>query len=127
MGLPVRAFGSTTLRARSALAVEIRVTVEDYLPRGLEPTLLIDRLPVRAPSGITAVQGRMTTLSFLVENPELLRDGAMLALQMGDDPKTRVQVPGILRRDAIQAPDVNEARRLGLPSLAEWLSSRPSR
>lgn len=127
VGLPPRALGSTTLRARAALAVAVRVAVEDYVPRGLEPTLLIDGAPVPAASGVTGVEGRVTFLSFLVEAPELLRDGANLALQLGDEPKTRVQVPGVLRRDAIQAPDQNEVRRLGLPSLTEWLSRQPSR
>lgn len=126
VGLPPRAIGSTALRAKGALAVAVRVTVEDYVPRGLEPTLLIDGAPVPAASGVTAVQGRVTTLTFLVEAPELLKDGATLALQMGDDPKTRAPVPGVLRREAIQAPDPEEVRRLGLPSLAEWLSRRPA-
>lgn len=125
--LSPRAVGSTTLRARPTLAVAVRVTVEDYIPRGLEPTLLIDGAPVPAASGVAEVQGRVTTLVFLVEDPDLLKDGARLALQLGDDPKTRVQVPGVLRRAAIQAPDQEEVRRLGLPSLADWLSRRPSR
>jgi len=125
VALPPRAIGSTTLRARGVLAVAIRVTVEDYVPRGLEPTLLINGVPVPTASGVTAVQGRMTTLTFLVEGPELLKDGATLALQMGDDPKARAEVPGVLRRETIQAPDPDEVRRLGLPSLAEWLSRRP--
>jgi hypothetical protein len=125
IGLPPRAIGSTTLRARGALAVAVQVTVEDYIPRGLEPTLLIDGVPVPAASGITSVQGRVTTLSFVVENPDLLKDGAALALQLGDDAKTRAAVPGTLRRDSIRNPDPDESRRLGLPSLADWLSRRP--
>jgi hypothetical protein len=125
VGLPARAIGPTTLRARPALAAAVRVTIEDYVPRGMEPTLLIDGAPVPAASGITDVQGQVTTLSFLVENPDLLKEGATLAVQLGDDPKTRVAVPGVLRRGAIQAPDPDESRRLGLPSLAEWLSRRP--
>lgn len=126
VGLPPRAIGSTTLRARGALAVAIRVTVEDYVPRGFEPTLLIDGVPVPAASGITGVQGRVTTLSFLLENPDLLKDGASLALQLGDDPQTRAPIPGVLRRESIRAPDPDESRRLGLPSLADWLSRRPA-
>lgn len=127
VGLSPRAVGSTTLRARPALAVAVRVAVEDYVPRGLEPTLFIDGAPVPAASGVTGVQGRVATLTFLVEDPNLLKDGAPLALQLGDDPKTRVQVPGVLRRAAIKAPDQEDVRRLGLPSLAEWLSRPPSR
>lgn len=126
LALPPRAIGSTTLRAKGALAVAVRVTVEDYIPRGLEPTLLIDGTPVPAASGMTAAQDRVTTLTFLVEAPHLLKEGATLALQMGDDPKTRTEVPGVLRRGAIQPPDPAEVRRLGLPSLAEWLSGRPA-
>jgi hypothetical protein len=124
VGLPPRAIGSTTLRGRSSLAVAIRVTVEDYLPRGLEPTLVIDSAPVSAVSGIAGVQDRVTTLSFLVEDPNILKDNASLALQWGDDQRTRVEVPGVLRRGAIQTPDPDESRRLGLPSLADWLSGR---
>jgi hypothetical protein len=125
IGLPPRALGPTTLRAQGTLAVAVRVTAEDYIPRGLEPTLLIDGVAIQTASGITGVQGRVTTLSFLVEAPGPLRDGATLALQLGDDPKTRVQVPGVLRREGIQAPDPDDVRRLGLPSLGEWLA-RPS-
>ena len=127
VALPPRAIGSTTLRARAALAVVIRLAVEDYVPRGLEPTLLIDGVVTPAASGVTGVQGRTTTLSFLVESADALKDGASLALQWGDDPKTRAQIPGTLRRDAIQPADPSETGRLGLPSLAEWLSRPPPR
>jgi hypothetical protein len=125
VGLPPRAIGSTILRAQGTLAVAVQVTVEDYVPRGLEPTLLMDGVPILVASGVTGVHGRVTTLSFLVERPGLLKDGAILGLQLGEDPKTRTQIPGVLRRDTIQAPDPDEARRLGLPSLAEWLN-RPA-
>ena len=124
IGLPPRAIGSIRVRERAALAVALRVAVEDYVPRGLEPTLLIDGVPVAAASGITSVQGRVTTLSFVVDSPDLLKDGASLALQLGDDPQTRVSIPGVLRRESIRAPDPDESRRLGLPSLADWLSRR---
>jgi formate/nitrite transporter len=118
-----RAIGSTTLRARSSLAVAIRVTVEDYLPRGLEPTLVIDGAPVSAVSGIAGVRDRVTTLSFLVEDPNILKDSASLELQWGRRSADAREVPGVLRRGAIQSPDPDESRRLGLPSLADWLSA----
>jgi hypothetical protein len=126
VALPARAIGATPVRARATLAASIQVTVEDYAPRGMEPTLLIDGVAVPAASGISGVQGRVTTLTFLVDDPDLLKDGATLALQMGDDPKTRAPIPGVLRRAAIRSPDPDEARRLGLPSLADWLSRRPA-
>ena len=62
IGLPPRALGPTTLRAQGTLAVAVRVTAEDYIPRGLEPTLLIDGVAIQTASGITGVQGRVTTL-----------------------------------------------------------------
>jgi hypothetical protein len=127
VALPPRSIGSTTLRARAALGVMVRVTVEDFIPRGLEPTLVIDGIAMSTPSGVTGVQGRITTLSFLVESPEALRDGASLAVQWGDDPRTRAQVPGSLRREAIQPADPGDTQRLGLPSLGEWLFRQPSR
>lgn len=125
--LPPRTIGTHVVRAHPALAVAINVAVADYLPRGLEPTLLIDGMPVRTSSGVSGVQGPVTTLTFLVEDPALLKDGARVALQMDRDPKTRVDVPGVLRRNAIRPPDPAELQRLGLPTLSEWLSGRGAR
>ncbi len=63
----------------------------------------------------------MTTLGFLIEKPGVLKEGAVLALQMGDDAQTRARVPGVLRLDKIQPLGPDEARRWGLPALDEWL------
>jgi hypothetical protein len=120
--LPPRTIGKTVIRTKHALAVEIRVQIENYLPRGLEPTLFIEEVPVVAASGVIGVEGHVTTLGFLVEKPEILKEGATLALQMGDDVQTRSRVPGVLRREMIRPLDPDETRRWGLPTLDEWLS-----
>ena len=119
--LPARSVGRTVMRAESALAVEIRIQVEDYFPRALEPTLFIDGKPVRAASGIAGVQGRITTLSFVIEEPGPLKDNATLALQMGDDKRTRSPVPGRLRRHQIHPLEQAETERAKLPTLQQWL------
>ncbi len=119
--LPARSIGSTVVRAASALAVTIEVQVEDYLPQGLEPTLLIDGAPAPGPSGVVGVRDRVTTLGFVVDRAVLLRDGATLSLQMGEDLRTRVQIPGALRLEGIRPLDQAETQRWGVPTLAEWL------
>jgi len=124
IALPPRTVGKTVIRARHSLAVEIRVEVEDYLPRNMEPTLMIDGVPVVGPSGVAGVEGKITTLFFVVEKPELLKDTAPLTIQMGDDERTRAAVPGTLQREKIKPLDPNEAKRLDLPALTEWLRQR---
>lgn len=119
--LPPRTIGKTVIRAKHSLAVEIRVEVEDYLPRNMEPTLMIDGVPLVGPSGVAGVEGKITTLFFVVEKPDLLKDKATLTIQMGDDERTRAVVPGALQRDKIKPLDPNETKRLDLPALTEWL------
>ncbi len=120
--VPARSIGDSVLRAQPTLAVQFQIEVQDYLPRGMEPTLVIDTIPVRGGSGIVSVQGRVTTLGFLVEDPALLRDGAVIQLQLGDDPRTRAQVPGALRLQQIQPPGEDAVRGLSLPTLEQWLA-----
>jgi len=117
--LPARTVGETVIRAKPALAVEIDIQVENYLPRGLEPTLLIDGKPVKVASGVAGVEGQLTTLSFVIEDPGLLKDGVRLGLQMGDDQRTRSSVPGTLRRNQIRP--LEQADRGSLPTLDQWL------
>ena len=81
------------IRESNKLAVEIRVRVQSYRPGGFEPLLVIDGKPQALSSGVRGVEGQQTILGFVVESPELLRDGASLALQMTADGKTRTPVP----------------------------------
>ncbi len=120
--VPARSIGDSVLRAQPRLAVQFQIEVQDYLPRGMEPTLVIDTIPVRGGSGIVSVQGRVTTLGFLVEDPALLRDGAVIQLQFGEDPGTRARVPGALRLQQIQPPSADAVRGLSLPTLEQWLA-----
>lgn len=126
VSLPPRTVGQTVMRSERALAVEIRIPVEGYLPRGLEPTLLIDGKPTKAASRVVGAQGQVTTLGFLIEDPGLLKEGARLALQMGGDSHTRSSVPGALRRGQIR-PLESVTERESLPSLNQWLrQAKPS-
>jgi hypothetical protein len=106
------------------LGVEIQVQVVNYLPRALEPMLIIDGVPVPTRSRVVNVEGDVTTLGFLVDSPTSLKDGASLAIQMGDEVRTRSRVPETLELDAIKPLEGVEAQRLGLPDLKTWL--RPS-
>ena len=121
IALPAHSIGKTVIRARPALAVDIRVDVEDYTPRGMEPTLIIGGTPVPAASGLVAVEGRVSKLSFVVQKPEFLKDGAKLELQTGEDPRSRVAVPGELKLDSIRPLDPEQSKRFALPSVSEWL------
>jgi hypothetical protein len=110
--------------AASQLGVEFQVQVVNYLPRGLEPTLIIDGVPLPTRTRVVSVEGEVTTLGFLVDSPAPLKDGAILAVQMGDEVRTRSRVPGTLKLDAIKPLEGADAQRLGLPDLKTWL--RPS-
>jgi len=123
--LPARSIGTMVLRAKPALAIEVLVQVEDYLPRALEPVLVINEQSVVVPTRIVNVDGRTTTLGFLLERPELIRESATLGLQMGDDVTTRAQIPGKLSRDQIRPIRDEELKRHGLPTLREWLGRTP--
>lgn len=122
---PSRQLGAEVLRKGGTLGVEIQVEVQDFLPRALEPTLVIDGVPVRGPHRIVKVQDRITTLGFLVEKPELLKDGASLAVRMGDDKQTQAKVPGALSQENIQPLAEEKAKQMNMPSLKEWLK-RPN-
>ena len=107
--------------AATRLGVETQVQVVNYLPRALEPTLIIDGAPLPARSRVVSVEGDVTTLGFLVDSPAPLKDGAILAIQMGDEVRTRSRVPGVFKLDAIRPLEAAEAQRLGLPDLKTWL------
>jgi len=124
--LPPRRIGATVIRSQQALAVEIQVQVRDYMPRDMEPTLLINGAPAGVSAGVMDVQGDVTTLGFVVEKPDLLQEGATLALQVGDVGGTRAAVRGVLRRAVIEPLPEDEAQRSGLPPLSEWLRQKRS-
>lgn len=122
--LPTRSIGATVLRAKPALAVEVLVEVEDYLPRALEPVLLINEKPVTGSTRVVGVEGRMTTLGFLIEEPGLFQEGATLHVQMGDEANTRALIPGTLSRDRIRLLPDDVLKRQELPMLHEWLGQK---
>lgn len=125
--LPPRTIGKTVIRDQTALAVEIRIQVEDYLPRDMEPKLMIDGVPVNGASRVIGVEDGITTLGFLVEKPNLLKEGATLEVQMGDEVETRSRVPGVLQREKILPLDKEETQRWELPPLDKWLlQTKPS-
>jgi hypothetical protein len=121
--LPPKSIGKVTIRPQAALAVDIRIEVEDYVPMGMEPTLLIDGKPAIATSGLVEVKGNISTLSFIIEQPATLKDGATLGLQMGERVKSRVQVPGVFRTEKIRPLAPRDAKQWKGPVLQDWLMS----
>jgi hypothetical protein len=120
--------GDTIVRKGKEVAVQIRVSLADYQPRGMEPTLVINGEPRKLDSGVVGVDGRTTTIAFVVDRPELLAEGATFALQMGEKAEERVAIPGALRRDAIKPLAAATVKRERVPSLKEWLAgSHPVR
>lgn len=123
--LPARTVGNRVIRDGNKLAVEIRVRVQSYRPGDFEPLLVIDGKPQTLSSGVRGVEGQQTILGFVVESPELLRDGASLALQMTADGKTRTPVPGRLSLKAIKPLDASATEQAKVPALDQWLKSAP--
>jgi hypothetical protein len=121
-----RKIGTTDIRDSNALAVEVQVEVQDYLPRALEPVLVIDGKPVKSRSRIVKVEGDTTTIGFVLEKPDQMKDDAKLSVQMGDEEQTRARVPGELRFDKIKPLDKDDSQQLlNLPSLSDWLKGKP--
>jgi len=123
VALPARSIGATVVRAKPALAVEFRVDVANYVPRDMEPTLVLDGTPTSGPSGVLGVHEGITTLGFIVERPDRLRDGAAVALQYGPDERNRVSVPGVFQRADVRPLAPDEAKNLKLPSLDAWFET----
>lgn len=124
MVLPPQPAATDAARQKAALAVEVLVAIRDFLPRDMEPTLWIGDLRADTRSRVVKVEGGVTTLGFLVENPKLLREDAPLAVQTGEDAKTRAAVPGgTLKLDRIAPADPAELRRFNLPAVKDWLRS----
>ena len=117
--------GDRQIRAQNTLAVEVQIEVEDYLPRALEPVLVINDKPVKTRSRVVKVEGDKTTLGFVLEKPELLKDDARLSVQMGEEEQTRARVPGQLQLERIKPLDKDEAERMKVPQLSEWLKAKP--
>lgn len=109
------------VRKPARLGVEIRVEFSDYLPRGLEPVLVIGGESIKTATRIVSVEDGVTTVGFLVDEAGLLREGASLAVQMGDEESTRAALPASLRLQEIQPLDSESARSLALPDLRTWL------
>ena len=122
--VPVEKPGVTARERQQTLAVEIDIPFEDYLPRNMEPTLLVDGVPVEGGSRVVRTEDHTTVIGFLVRRPELLKDGAALEVRMEDQPSTRATVPGTLQRSRIRGLAPDAARQTGLPSLEEWLGLR---
>jgi hypothetical protein len=118
--VPVRKPGALGREHKQTLAVEIQVQFEDFLPRNMEPTLLIDGVPVDGGTRVVLTEDRMTVMGFLVKKPQLLKDGAALEVRMEDAPGTRAKVPGMLQRSNIRPLASQPARQADVPSLEEW-------
>ena len=61
---------------------------------------------------------------FVVEQPQLLKEGAVLSVRMEDVPGTQAKVPGELRQANIKGLSTDMMKERDLPSLAEWLQQR---
>ena len=80
---------ATAMRVPRKTVIEVQVVIENFLPRALAPVLIIDGQQASRRSRIVETKNSLTTIGFLVEQPSLLREGASLAVQMGDQNETR--------------------------------------
>lgn len=107
--------GSVTLREEPELVARVHVRIRNYLPRALEPTLLINGEKTGYSIGVVDVEDDVTTVGFVVPQHALLQDGAKIAVQMGDDEETRSSLERPVSRSAIKPLDENAAKDFGLP------------
>ena len=115
VALSPTSIGTRSLRTSPTLAAEVLVEVQNFFPRALEPTLLINGKPAGYSAGVAEVrEDGATVLRFIVEDASVLEENAPLAVQMGDDESTRGQLMTPLDRSAITPLPEADAQRLGL-------------
>lgn len=120
--LPPKTLGKTIIRKKAGVTVEIAVSIEDYLPRALEPILLINGNPAGRLGRIISVKGNITKLGFVVEKLKLLEEGAVISVQMGDDLRTWSKVPGNFSLKQVRPLQKSEVKRWKVPALPKALA-----
>lgn len=98
------------LAADEVLPVEVRLKIRDFLPRALEPVLVIDGEAVEARSRVVAVEDDITEIGFLLDDPTVLDPGAEISVQMGnveDTRSTRARSFSTPMLDLLDAQDVS--------------------
>ncbi len=109
--LEKKSIGSVELRGEASLAVEVQVQVKDFLPRAMEPWLMVNGKKTGYSIGVISVENDTTTLGFVVPEHNLMRDGSEIAIQMGDEQRTRTILNQPLKRSAIKPLDAETAKK----------------
>lgn len=109
--LEKKRIGSVELREEASLAVEVQVQVKDFLPRAMEPWLMVNGKKIGYSIGVISVENETTTLGFVVPEHNLMRDGSEIAIQMGDEQRTRAILNQPMRRSAIKPLDTETAKK----------------
>lgn len=115
MVLGKKRIGTVELRKEVSLAVEVHVQVKNFLPRAMEPWLMINGEKIGYSIGVVTVDNDTTTLGFIVPEHKQLKDGGELSIQMGDEQKTRAILSQTLRRNAIKPLDEASVKKYNLP------------
>lgn len=107
--------GKTVLQENAELAVKVLVEVKNYLPRALEPQLLIAGEPVGYSIGVIEVSDGISVLGFHISDPRQIVDGAEVAIQMGTDKRTRTKLSQPLQMSKIAPLSADTAEKFNLP------------
>ena len=101
-------------RKSDVLGAEIVMHIHEYLPRGLSPVLLIDEEPAAHRYRIIDSNDRITTVGFLLDNPDMLKEGGRITVQYGEDSDTRSASVATVSLDKAKILGMDSAKRAGI-------------
>ena len=102
------------LAADESIPTEVRVRISNYLPRALEPVLVINGQPVPTRSRIISAEGDITEIGFLLIDSRVLDVGVEIAVQMGAEQTTRSSSKLEFSRELIEVLDTTEISKLSM-------------
>lgn len=99
------------------LAAEVQVIVRGYVPRAVDPVLVVDGGMRGTLTGIEVINAEGDSrLTFTVLNAaDVLRQGSELAIQVGDQEETRTRISEGVKLENVKPLDAGTARRHNLP------------
>jgi hypothetical protein len=99
------------------LAAEIVVVVKQFRPRAVDPVLLVDGNEAGHLTNVETLPGGAgTRLTFTVPDAaEHLKQGAQIAVQMGNQVETRSNLDASFRSELVTPLDAGVAAQHGLP------------
>lgn len=101
-------------RKNEVLGAEVTMDIREYLPRGLSPVLLIDDEPAAHRYRIIDSNDRITSVGFLLDSPDMLKEGARITVQYGEDSETRSSPIATVSLEKARILGVDSAQKAGV-------------